>query len=108
MSHQHDLAIVMLSASYVVSHKGLHTFGTNVGVKSGLDSVRELLDDGFQYEFLKVEIIRVGLHSLCFEYLLLQVLLQGLHEPVLSSLWRSHVRPSIKKWEMLFELSHDL
>lgn len=80
MSHQHDLAIVMLSISYVVSHKGLQSLRTNVGIESGLESARELLDDGFQEEFLKVEI---GVLSLCLAYVFLQVLLQGVHEPVL-------------------------
>ena len=105
MSHEHYLAIVMLPISYVVPHKGLHTLGTDVRVESGLEPVGELLDDGFQQEFLKVEIVMC---SLGFDYVLLQVLLQSVHEPILGRLWSSHVRPSIKKWEMLFELCHDL
>ena len=81
MTHEHDLAIVMLSISYVVPHEGLHALGTDVGIESGLEPIRELLDDGFQQEFLKVEIV---MRSLGFDDVLLQVLLQGVHEPILS------------------------
>lgn len=81
MSHEHYLAVVMLPISYVVPNESLHALGTDVSVESGLEPVRELLDDGFQQEFLKVE---VRVRSLGFDDVLLQVLLQGVHEPVLS------------------------
>ena len=81
MAHEHYLAAVMLTTSYVVPHKRLHAFGADVGVESGLESVGEFPDDGFKQEFLKVEI---GVQPLALDDLLLKVLLQGVHEPVLS------------------------
>ena len=81
MAHEHYLAAVMLTTSYVVPHKRLHSFGPDVGVESGLESVGEFPDDGFKEEFLKVEI---GVQPLALEDLLLQVLLQGVYKPVLS------------------------
>ena len=52
-----------------------------LGVESGLETVGEFPDDGFKEKFLKVEI---GVQPLALDYLLLQVLLQGVHEPILG------------------------